>query len=107
MSIIAPLAILLLCTTITQLLASKVLLEDGWHMMTIPSIHPSAKPLNHLNRPQIDLSQPPINSVELRRARAERQKDERTKRRKDKKREGSLTLNTNVHKCTGSFSLYF
>ena len=28
-----------------------------------PSVHP---PSNHLNRPQIDLSQPPINSDELR-----------------------------------------
>ena len=54
-------------------------------MINIPSIRPPTKPLKHLNRPQIDLSQPPINSVELRRARAERQKDEKTEEQKNKK----------------------
>ena len=72
--------------TITQLLPSKVLLEDGWHMMTIPSVRPSTKPLNHL-------SQPPMNSDELRRAKAEdkktkRQKNKKTKRQKVRKTKG-------------------
>ena len=44
-----------------MLFAPKMLLEDLWPMMTIhPTIHPQSL-FNHLYRPRIDLTRPPMN----------------------------------------------
>ena len=57
----------------------KPLTYRWWLSNTIRS---STKPINHLNRPQIELSQPPMNSDELKRAKAKKHKDREPEKRK-------------------------